>query len=129
MTKNPNLERCALVLKLNPLEPNTIVFCRTLAPWWSCYKSTLLLVMNLKLSMKVVTKLKTLLFSLSLQFPALDTIIGCAIRFIDCLPIASRLPSSYHSTCSWFPTIMNYHYSIAQDLTYTCSSLLSLFMI
>jgi hypothetical protein len=23
--KNPNLERCALVLKLNPLEPNTII--------------------------------------------------------------------------------------------------------
>jgi len=31
--KNPNLERCVLVLKLNPFEPGTIVFLRTFALW------------------------------------------------------------------------------------------------
>jgi hypothetical protein len=37
------------------------------------------LVMNLKLSLKVVTKLKTLLSSHGLQFLVLDIIVGCAI--------------------------------------------------
>jgi hypothetical protein len=37
--KNSNLERCALVLKLNPLEPGTIVFRQTPAPYWSCYNN------------------------------------------------------------------------------------------
>ncbi len=50
-------------LEVEPLELGTIVFLRTLAPWWFCCKSTSLLVMNLKPSMKVITKLKTLLFS------------------------------------------------------------------
>jgi hypothetical protein len=52
--KNPNLERCALVLKSNPFEPSSIIFLWTFAPWWSCCKSTPLLVMNLKLSVKVI---------------------------------------------------------------------------
>jgi hypothetical protein len=50
--KNPNFERCALVLKSNPLEPSTIVFRWTPAPWWSCSKSTPLPVTNLKLFVK-----------------------------------------------------------------------------
>ncbi len=33
---------------------------------------------------------KTLLSSLGLQFPALDTIVGCAVRFVDYLLTAKR---------------------------------------
>jgi len=88
--ENSNLERCALVLKLNPLEPGTIVFRQTPTPWWSCYKSTLLPVTNPKLSMKVVMKPKTLPSSLGLQFPVLDIIVGCAVRFVDYLLIARQ---------------------------------------
>jgi len=96
--KNPNLERCVLVLKSNPLEPGTIVFLRTPAPWWSCGKSTPLLVTNPRLFAKVVTKLKILLSSHGLQFPALVTI--------------AWLPSSHHSTHPRFPAIVNYHYNL-----------------
>jgi hypothetical protein len=60
------------------------------APWRSYYKLTPLLVTNPKLSAKVVVKPKTLLSSLGLQFPALDTIIGCTVRFVDYLLIAKR---------------------------------------
>ncbi len=35
--------------------------------------------MNLKPYVKVVMKLKTPLFSHGLQFPMLDTIVGCAV--------------------------------------------------
>jgi len=52
------------------------------------YKSTLLSMTNLKLSAKVVTKPKTFLSSFSLQFLTLDTIVDCAVRFVDCLLIA-----------------------------------------
>jgi hypothetical protein len=45
---------------------------------------------NPKLSMKVVMKPKTLLSSLGLQFPVLDTIVGCTARFVDYLLIARR---------------------------------------
>jgi hypothetical protein len=31
--KNPNLEKCVLVLKSNLLELGTVVFLRILAPW------------------------------------------------------------------------------------------------
>jgi hypothetical protein len=88
--KNPNLARCVLVLKSNPLEPGTTVFLRTPAPWWSCCKSTLLLVTNPRSFVKVVTKPKILLSSHGLQFPALVTIVGCAARSVDCLPIARQ---------------------------------------
>ncbi len=88
--KNSNFERCVLVLKLNPLEPGIIVFLRTPAPWWSCCKSTLLLVTNPRLFTKVVTKLKILLSLHGLQFSALVTIVGCAARFVDCFPMARR---------------------------------------
>ncbi len=54
-----NCKRCPLVLKLNPLELGIIAFFWTFVPWWFSYKLTLLLVMNLKLFVKVFTKLKT----------------------------------------------------------------------
>jgi hypothetical protein len=79
MMKIPNLKKCALLLKLNPLELDTIVFLRTLAPWSFCYKLTPPLVMNPKPSMKVVTKLNILLSSHGLQFSTLDTIIDCEV--------------------------------------------------
>jgi hypothetical protein len=79
MMKNLKFKRCAFILKLNPFEPGTIISLWTLTPWWSCCKSTSLLVTNLKLSMKVVTKLKILLSSHGLQFLALDTIVSCVI--------------------------------------------------
>ncbi len=37
------------------------------------------------------SKLKTFLSLHGLQFPTLDTIIGCAVRFIDCLLITRCL--------------------------------------
>jgi hypothetical protein len=73
--KIPNLERYVLVLKLNPLKPGTITFLLTLAPRSSCCKSTPLLLLNSKPSMKIVTKLKTLLLSHGFQFSTLETII------------------------------------------------------
>jgi hypothetical protein len=88
--KIPNLERCTLVLKLNPLEPGTIVFLRTLAPWSTCCKSTSLLMMNPKPFMKVIMKLKILISSHGLQFSTLDTIVGCTVRFINYLLIARQ---------------------------------------
>jgi hypothetical protein len=88
--KNLNFERCVHVLKLNPLELGIIVFHRTLAFLWSCCKWTLLLVTNLKPYVKVIKKLKIFLSSHGFQFPALDTIIGCEVRFVDCLLIARR---------------------------------------
>jgi hypothetical protein len=51
----------------------------------------LLLTMNLKLSMKVVMRLKTVTSLCGLQFPMLDIIIGCTIRFVNCLLIARRI--------------------------------------
>jgi hypothetical protein len=48
-------------------------------------------VTNLKLSVKVVTKLKTFLSSHGLQFLALDTIIGCVIRLVDYLLITRQI--------------------------------------
>jgi hypothetical protein len=57
-------------------------------PWWFYCKSTPLLVMSLKPFVKVVTRLKTPPSSHGLQFLALDTIVGCAVRFADCLLIA-----------------------------------------
>jgi hypothetical protein len=45
-------------------------------------------VTNPKPFVKVVTKLKILLSSHGLQFPALVTIVGCVVRFVDCLLIA-----------------------------------------
>ncbi len=53
-------------------------------------ESTLLLVTNPRSFAKVVTKPKILLSSHGLQFPALVTIVGCAARSVDCLPIARR---------------------------------------
>jgi hypothetical protein len=89
--KTLNRERCALILKLMPLEFGIIAFFRTLTPWWFCYKSTPLLVMNPKPSMNVVTKLKTPPSSHGLQFPTLDTIVGCVVRFVNCLLIVRRI--------------------------------------
>ncbi len=79
MMKILNLERCAFILKLKPLELGIIIFLQTLAPWSFCCKSISLQVMNSKPSMKVVTKLKIFLSLHGLQFLALDTIVGCAI--------------------------------------------------
>jgi len=75
---------------IDPLKLGIIAFFRTFAPWWFCGKSTPLLVMNLKLSMKVVTRLKTLLSSHGFQFLGLDTIIGSVVWFVDYLLIAKR---------------------------------------
>jgi hypothetical protein len=44
-------------------------------------------VMNLKLFVKVVMKLKTPPFSHGFQFSALDIIVGCTVRFINYLLI------------------------------------------
>ncbi len=73
---------------IDPLKLGIIAFFRTFPPWWFCGKSTPLLVMNLKSSMKVVTRLKTLLSLHGLQFLTLDIIIGCVIWFINYLLIA-----------------------------------------
>ncbi len=47
-------------------------------------------VMNLKPFVKVVTRLKTPPSSHGLQFLALDTIVGCVVRFVDSLLIARQ---------------------------------------
>ncbi len=86
-----NHKKCTLILKLNPLELSIIAFFRTFISWWFCYKSTPFLVMNLKLSMKVFIKLKTPPSSHGLQFLALNTIIGCAVQFVNCFLIARRI--------------------------------------
>jgi hypothetical protein len=52
-------ERCTFFLKSIPFELGIISFLWTFASWWFCCKSTPLLVMKLKLSLKVVTRLKT----------------------------------------------------------------------
>jgi hypothetical protein len=88
--KIPNRKRCAIILKLNPVELGIIAFFQTLAPWSFCCKSISLLVMNLKSYVKVVTKLKTLLSLHGLQLSMLDTIVGCVVRFVDYLLIARR---------------------------------------
>jgi hypothetical protein len=86
-------------------------------------------VTNLKSFVKVVTKLKILLSSHGLQFSALDTIVGCMVWFVNYLLIASKLHFSHHSSYFKFHAVMNYHYGNAHDLTCTCNSLLSLFVI
>jgi hypothetical protein len=73
---------------IDPLKLGIIAFFRTFAPWWFCGKSTPLLLMNLKLYVKVVTRLKTPLSSHGFQFLGLDTIIGFVIGFVDYLLIA-----------------------------------------
>ncbi len=85
--KTLNHERCVFILKLILLELGTIAFFWTFAPWWFCYKSTMLLVMNLKLSMKFVVRLKTPLFLHGIQFSTLDIIVGCAVRLANCFLI------------------------------------------
>jgi hypothetical protein len=45
---------------------------------------------NPELRMKVVTKLKTLLFSHGLQFPMLSIIVGYVVQFVDCLRITRQ---------------------------------------
>jgi hypothetical protein len=47
--------------------------------------------MNLKLSKKVYMKLKTFQFLHGFQFLMLDIIIGCVVRFINYLLIASQI--------------------------------------
>jgi hypothetical protein len=66
-----------------PLNLVSLHFSKLL-PHSDCCKLTLLLVMNLKPSVKVVIKLKTLLFSYGLQFSTLNTIVGYTIQFVDC---------------------------------------------
>jgi hypothetical protein len=78
-------------LKVDPSRAWHYHILRILALWWFCCKSTPLLVMNLKPSMKVVTRLKTPPFLHDLQFLALDIIVDCTIRFIDCLLIPKRI--------------------------------------
>jgi hypothetical protein len=63
---------------------------QTFAPWWFCYKSTPLLTMNLKLFVKVITKLKTFLSLHGLQFLTLDIIVGCMVRFVNYLLITRQ---------------------------------------
>ncbi len=75
---------------IDPLKLDIIAFFRTLTPWWFCYKSTPLLVMNLKPFVKVVTRLRTFISSHGLQFFTLDTIICCEIRFVNCFLIAKQ---------------------------------------
>jgi hypothetical protein len=48
------------------------------------------LVMNSKPYVKVITKLRTPPSSPSLQFPVLDTIVGCVVRFVNYLLIARQ---------------------------------------
>ncbi len=91
MMKISNCKRCGLIFKLNPLELDIITFLWTPTPWWFCCKSTPFLVMNPKLYAKVFTKLKTLPSLHGLQFPMLDTIIGCVVRFVNCFLIARRI--------------------------------------
>jgi len=126
-----NHEKCVLVSKSDPLELGIIKFLWILVLWWFCYRSTLLLVMNLKLFAKVFTKLKTPQFLHGLQFLALDIIVGCVIQFVNCLLSTrhSRFTqfefNLHHSTHAKFSTIMNYHFGIAHDLTCTYNSSLS----
>jgi hypothetical protein len=89
--KISNRERCTLVLKLNPLELGVIIILWTFVPWWFCYRSTPLIVMNLKLSMKFFMKLETPSSLYGLQFPTLDTIISCIVRFVDYLLIVKQI--------------------------------------
>jgi hypothetical protein len=121
-----NREKCAFILKLNPFELDIIAFFRIPALWWFCYKSTLLLVMNLKLSVKVFTKLKTPPSLYGLQFLVLDTMVGCVVRFIDYLWTTRHITLFTHLMHPRFPKIMNYHYGITQNSTCNCNSLWSL---
>ncbi len=50
-----------------------------------------ILVTNPKPSMKVVTKLKTFLSLHGFRFSTLDTIVGCAVRFINCFLIVRQI--------------------------------------
>ncbi len=88
--KTSHRKRCALILKSIPLELGIITFFQILTPWWFCCRSTLFLVMNSKPYVKVITKLRTPPSSPSLQFPVLDTIVGCVVRFVNYLLIARQ---------------------------------------
>jgi hypothetical protein len=74
-----NYEKCAFVLKLNPLELGIIAFFPNSCTLVICYKLTSLLVMNLKLSIKVFMKLKKPPSLHGRQFPTLDIIVGCVV--------------------------------------------------
>ncbi len=108
--KNLNCKRCKLILKLIPLELSTTAFPWTLTPWWFCYKSTPLLVMNLEPSMKVVMKLKTLPFSHGLQFLALDIIVGYTVQLTDYLLIIMQ--TTYLAPFNTYYISYNYELSL-----------------
>jgi hypothetical protein len=113
MMKILNYEKCALVLKLNPLELGIITFLQIPTPWWSYYKSTSLLVMNLKLFVKIFTKLKTPSSLHGLQFSALDIIVGCTVRFINYLlitPLKVFNETEDISIFAWFSILGVGHY-------------------
>jgi hypothetical protein len=57
--ENPKPWKVHIHLELIPLKLGIITFFWTFAPWWFYCKSTPLLVMNLKLSVKIITRLKT----------------------------------------------------------------------
>jgi len=90
MMKIPNRERCVFILKLNPfnlilshfLNSRTLVILLRVDPAH---------VMNLKLSMKVINKLKTFLSLHGLQFSMLDSIIGYVVRFVNYLLITRQI--------------------------------------
>jgi hypothetical protein len=78
MMKISNHEKCTLDLNLISLEIGIIYYI---------FPNFRILVMNLKLSMKVVTRLKTPLSLHGLQFSTLDTIVGSMVQFADYLLI------------------------------------------
>jgi hypothetical protein len=47
-----NCDKCIFISKLNPFNLGIIAFFWILVPWWFCYRSTLFLMMNLKLFVK-----------------------------------------------------------------------------
>jgi len=77
--ENPKPWDMCPCFKVEPLKLGIIAFIQTLVLWWFCCKSTLLLMMNMKLFAKVFTKLKTHSSLHGLQFSMLDIIVGCTI--------------------------------------------------
>jgi hypothetical protein len=115
---------------LNHFELGTIVSFRILAPWWSCCKSTPASGDEPKTVYEGCYETKDIFIFTWSSVP--DIGHYCWLHgLIHQLPPNSKniLLSSHHSSYLKFPVIMNYHYGIAQDLTCTCSSLLSLFII